>query len=140
MPLHLTEKDEQMLHSDHDPATRMATRILVRMAEVSHAQRLLDICAAHIDSSIYIGEAGLEFAERLASLGAQVSVPTTLNVSGIDEHHWNEWAVPSGRAPHPVPLLPPGRIFSSPWRPWWRMNFIPVPCRWSQSWKQTLPA
>jgi len=37
----------------------------------------------------------LEFAERLASLGAQVSVPTSLNVSGLDEHHWQEWAVPS---------------------------------------------
>jgi predicted aconitase len=24
-----------------------------------------------------------------------VSVPTTLNVSGLDEHHWREWAVPS---------------------------------------------
>jgi predicted aconitase len=98
MPLHLTEKDEQMLHGDLGPATKLAMRILVRMAEVSHASQLLDICAAHIDSTIYIGEAGLEFAERLASLGAQVSVPTTLNVSGIDEHHWREWAVPPGWA------------------------------------------
>jgi hypothetical protein len=43
---------------------------------------------------VYIGEAGLEFAERLASLGARVRVPTTLNVSGLDEYHWREWAVP----------------------------------------------
>ena len=65
-----------------------------RMAEVAEAQELLDITAAHIDSTVYIGDAGLEFAERLASLGARVSVPTTLNVSGLDEHHWQEWAVP----------------------------------------------
>jgi predicted aconitase len=44
---------------------------------------------------VYIGDAGLEFAERLASLGAKVCVPTTLNVSGLDEHHWQEWAVPN---------------------------------------------
>jgi cis-L-3-hydroxyproline dehydratase len=94
MPLHLTAKDGQMLHGDLGPATRMAMRILVRMAEVSNASQLLDISAAHIDSTVYIGEAGLEFAERLAALGARVSVPTSLNVSGIDEHHWREWAVP----------------------------------------------
>ena len=73
----------------------MAMSIVARMAEVADATELLDITGAHIDSTVYIGEAGLEFAERLASLGAKVSVPTTLNVSGLDEHHWREWAVPS---------------------------------------------
>jgi predicted aconitase len=95
MPLTLNDKDQAMLRGDHGPATKMAMSILVRMAEVSGAQELLDITGAHIDSTVYIGDAGLEFAERLASLGAKVSVPTTLNVSGLDEHHWQEWAVPN---------------------------------------------
>ncbi|MGH9337007.1 MAG: aconitase X, partial [Vicinamibacteria bacterium] len=43
---------------------------------------------------IYVGDAGLEFAERLASLGGRVAVPSTVNVSGLDEHHWKEWPVP----------------------------------------------
>ena len=68
--------------------------IVTRMAEVVEAVELMDISAAHIDSTIYTGEAGLEFAERLASLGARVAVPTTLNVSGLDEHGWQEWPVP----------------------------------------------
>jgi predicted aconitase len=72
----------------------MAMRIISRMAELAGARELLEISAAHIDSTIYVGEAGLEFAERLASWGAQVVVPTTLNVSGLDEHGWREWAVP----------------------------------------------
>lgn len=84
-----------MLRGDHGPATQMAMRIVVRMAQVSLARELLDITGAHIDSTVYVGEAGLEFAERLAGLGARVSVPTTLNVSALDEHHWKEWAVPS---------------------------------------------
>lgn len=84
-----------MLRGDHGPAVKMAMSILVRMAEVSGAKELLDITGAHIDSTVYIGDAGLEFAERLASLGAKVRVPTTLNVSGLDEHHWREWAVPA---------------------------------------------
>ena len=84
-----------MHRGDHGPAIKMAMSILVRMAEVSGAKGLIDITGAHIDSTIYIGDAGLEFAERLAGLGAKVSVPTTLNVSGLDEYHWKEWAVPS---------------------------------------------
>ena len=95
MTLQLTNKDREMLRGDHGAAAKMAMSILVRMAGVSHAGELIDITGAHIDSTVYIGDAGLEFAERLASLGAKVSVPTTLNVSGLDEHHWQEWAVPT---------------------------------------------
>ena len=95
MTLSLNDKDMEMLRGDCGPATKMAMSILVRMAEVADAKGLLDITGAHIDSTVYIGDAGLEFAERLARLGAKVSVPTTLNVSGLDEHHWQEWAVPS---------------------------------------------
>jgi hypothetical protein len=84
-----------MLRGEHGPAAKMAMSIVARMAEVAGAKELLDISGAHIDSTVYIGEAGLEFAERLAILGAKVTVPTTLNVSGLDEHHWREWAVPS---------------------------------------------
>ena len=95
MTLLLNDKDREMLRGDHGPATKMAMSILVRMAEISGVKELLDITGAHIDSTVYIGDGGLEFAEKLASLGAKVSVPTTLNVSGLDEHHWQEWAVPS---------------------------------------------
>jgi predicted aconitase len=84
-----------MLRGGYGPAAKLAMSILVRMAEVSGAEELLDIEGAHIDSTIYIGDAGLEFAERVAGLGAKVVVPTTLNVSGLDEFHWREWAVPS---------------------------------------------
>jgi predicted aconitase len=95
MNLSLSPKDHEMLRGEHGPAAKMAMSIVARMAEVAGAQELLDITGAHIDSTVYIGDAGLEFAERLASLGAKVAVPTTLNVSGLDEHHWQEWAVPS---------------------------------------------
>ncbi len=53
-----------MLRGDHGPATKMAMSILVRMAEISGAKELLDITGAHIDSTVYIGDAGLEFAEN----------------------------------------------------------------------------
>jgi hypothetical protein len=95
MTVSLDDRDRRMVEGKQGPAAQMAMTILLRMAEVFGAARLLDISGAHIDSTIYIGEAGLEYAERLAGLGARVAVPTTLNVSGLDEQHWREWAVPA---------------------------------------------
>lgn len=66
MTLALTDNDRAMLRGSRGPAVKMAMSILVRMAEISGATELLDIVGAHIDSTVYIGEAGLEFAERLA--------------------------------------------------------------------------
>ncbi len=95
MALTLTSRDQAMLAGAHGPAAALAMRIMVRMAGVYGADALLDITHAHIDSTIYIGDATLEFAERLASLGARVAVPTSLNVSGLDEHGWKAWPVSS---------------------------------------------
>src|SRR5476649_2561642 len=80
-----------MANGEGGPAQALA--ILVRMADVYGATELMDISQAHVDSTIYLGDATLEFAERLASLGAKVAVPTSLNVSGVDECGWKDWAV-----------------------------------------------
>jgi len=91
--MNLTGRDREMLDGVHGPAPQLAMSILVRMADVYGARELMDISQAHIDSTIYLGDATLEFAERLASLGARVAVPTSLNVSGVDECGWKDWAV-----------------------------------------------
>jgi predicted aconitase len=90
----LTDRDQAMLDGEHGPATALAMSIVVRMAGVYGASALMDITQAHIDSTLYLGDATLEFAERLSSLGARVAVPTSLNVSGVDECGWQDWAVP----------------------------------------------
>ena len=94
MALQLTSSDRALLDGEKGGAAKMAMSILVRMAEVQDAERLMSITAAHIDSSLYMGDATLEYAERLAGLGAEVVVPTTLNVAGVDPHGWEKWAVP----------------------------------------------
>jgi predicted aconitase len=91
--LNLSDRDRAMANGEHGPAQALAMSILVRMADVYGATELMDISQAHIDSTIYLGDATLEFAERLASLGARVAVPTSLNVSGVDECGWKDWAV-----------------------------------------------
>jgi hypothetical protein len=90
----LTDRDQAMLDGAHGAATALAMSIVVRMADVYGASALMDITQAHIDSALYLGDATLEFAERLSSLGARVAVPTSLNVSGVDACGWQEWAVP----------------------------------------------
>jgi predicted aconitase len=91
--LRLTPRDRAMLDGRGGSAAELAMSIVVRMADVYGADELMDISQAHIDSTLYLGDATLEFAERLAALGARVAVPTSLNVSGVDECGWKDWAV-----------------------------------------------
>lgn len=76
-----------MLAGTHGRATQIAMRILTTMAEVYGAPHLLDIESAHIDGCLYHGDSGLDFAEQLVDGGAQVRVPTTLNVGAVDLLH-----------------------------------------------------
>jgi predicted aconitase len=62
-------------------------RLVVRAAEVTAAERLIDIVGAHVDSCLYHGEASLDFVERLVRGGTRVRVPTTLNVGAVDLLH-----------------------------------------------------
>jgi hypothetical protein len=62
-------------------------RLIVRAAEVTGAERLIDITGAHVDSCLYHGEASLDFVDRLSEGDARVAVPTTLNVGAVDLLH-----------------------------------------------------
>jgi predicted aconitase len=64
------------------------------MGELFGAERLLPISQAHIDACLYTNDAGLEFAERFATLGARVRVPATLNVTARDIRRWEAFRVP----------------------------------------------
>jgi predicted aconitase len=83
----LTPYDEDLLSGHRGEAPRMAMRIILEMARVAGAQRLIDVRSAHIDGCLYHGRAGLDFAERLASVGGRVVVRATLNVGSLDLLH-----------------------------------------------------
>ena len=87
MPLALDARDQALLDGEHGPAAALAMRVIIRTAASMKADRLLDITGAHIDSCLYHGQAGLDFAEKLAGDGGQVVVPTTLNVASLDLLH-----------------------------------------------------
>ena len=83
----LNDADEAALDGRRGDALAMAMKLIVAMAEISGAPHLIDISGAHIDGCLFHGRAGLDFAERLATTGATVSVPTTLNVASLDLIH-----------------------------------------------------
>jgi len=76
-----------MLRGDLGAGTALAMRLVQQAAEVSGAERLIDISRAHVDSCLYHGEATLDFVQRLADGRARVRVPTTLNVGAVDLLH-----------------------------------------------------
>jgi predicted aconitase len=83
----LSERDRALLDGREGEAAALAMRIVVEMAEATGAERLVDITGAHIDSCLYHGQAGLDFADRLVAGGARVRVPSTLNVGAVDLLH-----------------------------------------------------
>ena len=73
-----------MLAGDEGAAAKFAMGLIVRTAEISGAEELVDISWAHVASAYYQGQVNLDFAEKLASLDAHVSVPTTLTACSLD--------------------------------------------------------
>jgi predicted aconitase/predicted aconitase with swiveling domain len=84
----LSELDHALLDGAHGKAPQMAMQIVLRMAELQGARRLIDVTQAHIDGCIYTGPASLRFAQQLVQWGAKVRVPTTLNSISVDQRRW----------------------------------------------------
>src|SRR5581483_7116573 len=89
----LDERDENFLSGGAGPAAQMAMRILVQLGEVMGADEMMDVEQVHVDGCIYESEAHLDFAEKLAGLGARVILPTSLNATSLDLHNWQAWGV-----------------------------------------------
>ena len=69
MSLNLSDRNRSLAKGLEGPAARIAMSIPLRMAEVYRAREMFDITQAHVDSSIRVGDAGLEIADRLARRG-----------------------------------------------------------------------
>jgi len=91
--IELTEHDQALLDGELGKAAQVAMQIVLRMAELQGARRLVDVTQAHIDGCIYTGPASLRFARQLVQWGAKVRVPTTLNSISVDQRRWRELGV-----------------------------------------------
>ncbi|WP_457579840.1 cis-3-hydroxy-L-proline dehydratase [Ensifer canadensis] len=93
--LDLDETDLAMLDGRDGAAVQVAMRIICAMAAQQGAKRLLDVTQGHIDGCIYASPANLTFAEKMADMGAQVRLPTTMNAISVDRANWQAQGVPS---------------------------------------------
>ncbi len=94
--MYLTPDEQNAYDGKMGEALRLATRVVVDLGRLYGAERLVRIEQAHIDGCLYtaVGEAGIEFAERLAGAGARVAVPTTLNITARDTSDWSRFRIP----------------------------------------------
>lgn len=92
--LDLGDDDRAMLEGRDGVAVQQAMRITVAMAAQQGASALVDVTQGHIDGCIYASPANLTFAEKMAEMGAQVRVPTTMNAISVDKAHWRSQGMP----------------------------------------------
>ncbi len=90
----LTEEEKEALDGAHGEAVRVAMSVLRDLGEIFGASRMIPVSQVHIDTTLYMVEAGVEFAEKMANLGGRFCVPATLNPSSIDLLHWEEYRTP----------------------------------------------
>lgn len=76
-----------MLDGRAGVATTTAMRILTEMGRILGAAEMVPVSSAHIDSCLFHGVSGVEFAERLVVEGGRVKVHSTLNVGALDLRH-----------------------------------------------------
>jgi predicted aconitase len=94
--LYLTAEEERMLAGERGAGVAKAMELLVALGEVFGAERLVRVESAHVSGVSYknLGEAGLEWLEEQASLGARAVIRATLNPAGMDMGRWREMGVP----------------------------------------------
>ncbi len=85
--MQLSDSEQAMLDGQAGVATAMAMRIITEMGRVSGAEKMIPVSSAHIDSCLFHGASGVEFAERLVAEKGRVCVPSSLNVGALDLLH-----------------------------------------------------
>lgn len=85
-----------MLAGEYGTGVAKSLELLVALGEVFGAEKLIPIESAHVSGVSYknLGDAGLEWLEDQAKLGALAKVRATLNPAGMDMMHWREMDVP----------------------------------------------
>ncbi|MCJ7730907.1 aconitase X catalytic domain-containing protein [Candidatus Bathyarchaeota archaeon] len=94
--MYLTRKQERMMAGEEGVAVRKSLELLVALGEVFGAEKLVPVESAHISGVSYknLGDAGTEWLEEQAAMGAKCRIRATLNPAGMDMEKWMEMNVP----------------------------------------------
>jgi cis-L-3-hydroxyproline dehydratase len=91
----LTEQDRAILGGKSGLAAKQATEIICLMAAADEVGHLTAVTRGHVDGCILAHSANLIFAEKMAELGARVTIPTSINAISVDRENWHRQGVES---------------------------------------------
>lgn len=81
----LSDDERALLDGDSGEAARRAIELQTQVGDFFQAEHFVPVSSAHVMAdSEALGEVGIRFLEEMADLGAQCSVPTTINPRGAD--------------------------------------------------------
>ncbi len=91
--MRLKSDEKQMLDGTRGEACRKALEVVVELGDLFGADELMPVSQVHLDTTVYMVDAGVEFAEHFAAIGARFAVPTSLNAGAVDLVRWREYRV-----------------------------------------------
>lgn len=95
--MRLTDDDKKKLDGSFGPAVQHAMEHLVRFGEALGAEEMVDLHTVHVFTDYRtIGDGGMNFYERLAEMGARVSLPSSCEPMSMDRLHMDEFDWPEG--------------------------------------------
>lgn len=103
----LTAAEQAMLDGEDGDAARESMEILVALARIYGADRMIPVKSAQVSGVSYktIGDAGLEYLRGLAQKGAKACIPAFLNPAGMDISQWKEMRIPADFAKKQIAIL-----------------------------------
>lgn len=96
-----------MLDGNEGKASQKAIQILLALAKIYNAEKLLPVSSVQIAGVSYdnLGEAGLEYLTEMADNDGRVKVFTTLNPAGMDRENWQALGIPPDFARQQIRVL-----------------------------------
>ncbi len=94
--MYLTPEEERILDGEQGEGLQLAYQLLVDVGDFFDAEKLIPISSAHVSGVSYLtgGDGLLTQLSVFVEKNCQVSVPTTLNPSGMDRLSWQLMYIP----------------------------------------------
>lgn len=96
--MQLTDHERAMLDGAHGEPKRIAMDGLVKLGRAFDAPDMVEIGYAHVHAGMALYLHDVELVEDFAALGAQVAVPTSVNMANADTEHWPQTGAPESLA------------------------------------------
>jgi predicted aconitase len=92
--MQLTRDEEEMLAGKHGATKKLAMEGLVQLGRAYGAPRMVEIGYAHIHAGMALYLEDVELMEDLAARGAEMAVPSSVNIANADTVNWRATGAP----------------------------------------------